>query len=372
MRAGGTFFKLEIKKYVKMVPAVLLESLLIGLLIVAFGIFASEYVYGEQSIGKIRVGIVSMEDERLSGMLVDFVRSMDSMKENCSFEMMEEAAAYEGLEDGSIYAAVILPEGLVDGIMNGQNIPAKVVFSSSHSGVETDVFRERAQGGGRLLATAKAGIYAADELCLMMEHREWIGETEGYLNKAYLQYALNRDRVFRTVEVQATGSYSLVQYYCCALLLVFLSFVGLTLARFSEGKKTAVCGVMEARGVARRWQLSIDVLAYTIVFTLSGMIPAVIFLQGMSQKADFKVITLSGISGLFLVLFAMGLLIRCLVMLTGNHTAGLGVSFLILFVMMTGSGLFIPSAFLPPAVERVGNCLPYHFFHEILLKSICT
>lgn len=371
MRAGGTFFRLEFKRYAKAVPLVFLESILFGILLLVFGMFASKYMYDGQAVGKIKVGIVSMGEEKLSGMLVDFVSSMDSVKESCSFEMMDEAAAYEALKNGSIYAAVILPEGLIDGIMNGQNIPAKVVFAASHSRMETGVFRELAEAGGRLLSAAQAGIYAADELCVMSGHREWIGETEDYLNRAYLQYALNRDRVFKLVEVQATGNYSLLQYYCSALLLVFLSFTGLALAGFSTGTGTAVCRIMEAKGFAKGWQLFLDVFAYTVVFALSGMVPAILFLQGTARKAGFTVMSLSGISGVFMVLFFMGLLLRLVVMLTGNHIAGLGVSFLLLLLLMTASGFFIPRVFLPPAVERVGSCLPYHFFHEMLLKSIC-
>ena len=371
MRAGGTFFKLKIKRYAKAVPLVFWESILFGILIFVFGMFASKYVYGGQAIGKIKIGIVSMEDEKLSRMLVDFVESMDSVEESCSFEMMDEAAAYEGLENGSIYAAVILPEGLIDGIMNGQNIPAKVVLGTSHSRMETDVFLEFAQAGSRLLTTAQAGIYAADELCLSMEHREWIQETEDYLNKAYLQYALNRDRIFKPVDVQATGNYSLLQYYCSALLLVFLSLTGLTLAGFSDCKRTAVSRIMEARGFSRGRQIVLDLFAYTIVFALAGLIPAVLFLQATAKMTGFTVMSFSGITGIFMVLFVMGLLIRLLIMITGNHTAGLGVSFLILLLLMTGSGLFIPQAFLPPTVARVGNYLPYHFFHQMLLKSIC-
>ena len=93
MRAGGTFFRLEMKRYAKAVPIVFLESILFGIMILVFGIFASKYVYGEQAIGKIKVGIVSIEDEKLSGMLVDFVSSMDSMKESCSWKAFTLASA---------------------------------------------------------------------------------------------------------------------------------------------------------------------------------------------------------------------------------------------------------------------------------------
>ncbi len=370
MRAGGIFFKLEVKKYVGAVPGIFLESLLFGLLILIFGAFASKYMYGTQSIGKIRVGVVSMEDEKLSGMLTDFAATMDSMRESCSFEIMDEDTAYRRLKEGSIYAAVIIPEGMVDGIMNGQNIPATVLFGTAAGRIETEVFREFADAGGRLLGTAQAGIYAADELCIDTGNKEWIRETEDYLNKTYLQYALGRDTVFHLNEVQATGDYSLVQYYSAALLLSFLSFAGLMLLRLSRNRQTVFSRTVGARGFGVMGQTFADILAFVAVFTLSGMIFCVFCLQLTAQKTGFSVLSVTALSGLFAVLFCMGLFLRLLVLITGNRTAGLGVSFVILLGMMIASGLFLPSSFLPKAVEKAGNYFPYRLWLEIVLKSM--
>lgn len=367
MKAGRTFFRMECKRYFQAVPAILLESILFGLLILSFGIFAARYVYGNRTIGTIRVGIVSEEEDELSRMLVKFVSSMDSMEESCSFELMDEAKARRELEDGSIYAAIILPRGMFDGIMNGENIPATVLFSTSYSRMEADVFRELAGTGSRLLTAAQAGIYAADDLCLKLEKQDWIQATEDYLNKAYLDYALNRTSVFKLEEVNAAGSYSLIQYYGTSLLLVFLSFAGLIMGKSAGSVETSLSKVMSARGYSKMRQLAADAIAFSVVFSLFGEIAGVLFWQLAGRKIGFH-ISLSDLPSLFFLFLSMGIFIRILIGITGNNGAGIGVAFLILLVMMTAAGLLIPQAFLPETMERIGKYLPYRIWLEAALE----
>ncbi len=369
MKAGWTFFLLELKRYGKRIPVIFLESLLFASLILAFGFFAVRYVYGNRVIEKIQVGIVSSEDEEVSGMLVKFVSSMDSMEESCSFEMMEEETARQRLEDGSIHAAIILPEGMIDSIMNGQNIPATVLFGAVYSRMETEVFKELAATGSRLLTTAQAGIYAADAVCLEQKRYDWVQETEEYLNKAYLKYVLNRTAIFKLEEVDATGGHSLIQYYGGALLLVFLSFAGLAMGKTAESTQTALRGIMAARGYHKEWQMIMDALAFAFIFTLFSIAVGIPFLQIIGKSADFTV----GIGDFFLLLrvfFTMGIFLRILIGITGNKAAGLGISFLILMILMTASGLFLPQSFLPRTFlesSNAGEYLPYKIWLEAIL-----
>lgn len=366
MKAGWTFFRLELKRYGKMIPGMLLGSLLFAALILCFGLFAVRYVYGNQVIGNIKVGVVSLEDEKVSKMLVKFVSSMDSMEEICSFELMEEDTARKGLTDGSIYAAVILPEGMMDSIMDGRNIPARVLFSTAYSRMETEVFKELAGAGSRLLTTAQAGIYAADELCSESKRSEWIQVTEDYLNGAYLEYVLNRTAIFKLEEVNAVRGHSLIQYYSAALLLAFVSFVGLIMGRASENAGTALRGIMSARGCYRGWQFTMDVLAYAVVFMLFSTTVGISFFKMMGKSAGFSV-EIPEIFMLSVLFFSMGIFIRALIGITGNKTAGLGIAFVILLVMMAAAGLFLPQAFLPRAFSSAGEYFPYKVWLEAVL-----
>lgn len=365
MKAEWIFFKCNCKKYGKAVPVILAESILFGLLLLAFGAFATKAVYGEKSIGEIKVGIVSEEEDTLTGMLVKFIGGMDSM-ENASFTVMEEEEAYEALEKGNIYAAVIVPKGMLEGILNGNNIPAKIVFSTAFSQMETEVFREMANAGGRLLSTAQAGIYASDGLCRELGMEDSIQETEDYLNQAYLDYALNRTAVFKLQEVNAAGKVSIVQYYGAALLFIFMSFAGIMLGRSFRICADAFSGVMKAGGLSEGKQYLLDTMAFMLVFALLGILPAgllgfVYFSQGAGNIPE-----MSGIFLLFLTLLSLGSFIKMTVGLTGNKAGGLGAAFLLLTALMFGAGLFLPQAFLPLWLEKLGGLSPY----RIWLKAV--
>ena len=265
MKAGWIFWKLECKKYIKMIPFILLESVIFGLILLVFGIYASKSLYGERSMGVIRIGIVSEEESSLSGMLVNFVSSMESMEESCQFVTMEREQAYDALSDGSIYAAVILPEGMVESILNGTNLPATVVFGNTYSKVETAVFKEMAGAGERLLATAQAGIYAADALCIQLGKTDRIQEAEDILNAAYLRYALKRAEVFDLREVVATGGMGTKGYYTVSLLLVFMSFAGIAMGRYASVRTEDFQRVLSARGIGLVRQYLLESGAFATV-----------------------------------------------------------------------------------------------------------
>lgn len=367
MRAGWILFTLEFKKYSKAIPALLLESVFFGVLLLSFGYFAASAVYGEKSIGEIRVGIVSKEEDKLTDMLVGFAGSMDSMEGICHIERMSEETARKALSEGIVYAAVFLPEGIVESIMNGQNLPAKVVFSDSYSRMETEVFRQLADAGVGLLQTAQAGIYAADELCVALNEEEKIKETEDYLNRAYLEYALNRQAVFKLQEVNAAGKGSLLQYYGVAVLLMFLSFAGLILGRRAKTKEDALSSILRAGGCGSVSQYLAEHFAFAGVFCLFGIPVSFPFLQ-LIRKAEGKQL-LGGEEGivLLLVLFTMGVCLRSLIELTGSSYGGIGILFVLLLLGMFLSGLFVPPAFLPQSLTEIGKVLPYTLFRESLL-----
>jgi len=219
MKAGFLYFKLQCKRYSRILPVILTESLLIAAFIVILGSVSMKVLGESRAFAQIEVGVVSKEDAALTGLLVSFVEGMDSFEENCSFVLMDEDKAYEALERGDLYAAVFLPEGVLESILNGTNIPAKVVLSRACSELETAVFKEVADAGGRLLSIAQAGIYAADALCIELKCRELIPQAENYLNDAYLEYALNRETIFELEEVSATGKVGVIVYYGISLLL---------------------------------------------------------------------------------------------------------------------------------------------------------
>ena len=370
MKAGWIFFQIQLKKYAKMLPVILAESLLFAGIILAFGVYASGSVYGQKAVEQIRVGIVSGEDSRMMDMLLRFVGSMDSFKDSCHFERMEEQEAYAALSKGEIYGAVFLPERLVEGILDGTNPPARIVLPKSGSRMESAVFTEAAKAGARLLSAAQAGIYAADDFLRAEGRADRIEEAEAYLNEAYLSYALNRTAVFKLKEVSAWGKTGMFSYFGAALLLVFLTFAAMIMGRFSERCGTEFSRVISSFGLGTMKQYIGDTLAFSVIVTvLGGIIGFPVLLLCMRQEGMGSM-NVAGLLLVLLTLAALGAFVRLLMEITGKEGGGMGAAFTVLLFMMTASGLLLPPAFLPVWLEKAGRVFPFRFFRQILLTAM--
>ncbi len=359
-------FKLEIKRLTGMLPLILMETLFFGFIIFGVGAFATRAMYGEKAVGEIKVGIVADDEDSLTGMLVKFVQSMDSVKDTTSLVLLSEEEARAQIAKGEIYAAILMPEGIVDSIISGENFPATILLDKGSSRMETEVFEQLTRAGAKLLTIAQAGIYAADEFCMENGMQSHIQQTEDYLNKAYLNYALGRTSFFRIKEVNAVKGVTLTDYYGISLLLAFLSFAGLSLGRYIQVRMGERKRLLRTRGVSIRSQYLIETGAFAGVFALMGMLISVplyfVFIRCVesSFRAAFTWIFLAAIW------CTIGVFIRALLQITGNGAGGIGVCFVILLVLMFASGVFIPTAFLPIWLEKAGNYFPYRGWMEAM------
>lgn len=364
-----TLFKLHGKRYIRLVPTILLETLLFALIVLGIGAYASKALYGEKTIGEIRVGVVASENE-MTELLLSFVESMDSMKDTVSFTLLSGEQARSQLKGGDIYAAVILPDGLVEGILSGENIPARILLGNSRGRVETEVFVQLAGAGARLLTTAQAGIYAADRLCREMERLDLIGQSEDDLNQAYLNYALGRSSLLREREVDALNGGSLTDYYGVSLFLAFLTFVGTGFGKAMQVRVSERERIFQARGVGAIGRYLADVTAFAGVFAFIGSLMGVPVFLWLSGKAGSTFHVSFCWLWMVVICAGAGIFLRMLFQITGNGTGGIAAVFLFLLICMLASGIVIPPAFLPVWAEQFGKHLPYKGWMDELTAAL--
>lgn len=357
-------FKMELKRFVGMLPLVLIETLLLGFIAAGVGVYASRAVYADKAVGEIRAGVVAEHEEPMTKMLIQFVQSMDSLKDRVSLELLSEEEARKKLESGELYGAVVIPEGMVDSILSGENLPASILFGSGYNQAETLVFAQLAQAGAKLLTTAQAGIYAADAFCIEKGRQDLKSQTEDYLNEAYLEYALGRASVFQREEVTAVKKTSLSDYYGISFVFAFLSFAGLSFGRCVQVKVCSRKKELNLRGIHIGEQYLIETGAFALILAVLGMLISlpVFFLLSGSEDSTFQA------AGTWIFLTVMWLVLGCflkmLIQITGNSAGGIGLCFVILLACMFASGSFLPPAFLPVWIERAGNSLFYRGWME--------
>lgn len=354
-----TLFKLELKRLAAMLPFILLETILFGVIAAGVGIYASKAVYADKVIGEIKAGVVADGEDQMTKMLVQFVQSMDSLKGTVSLELLTEEEAGEQLESGELYGAVVIPEGMMDSVLSGENIPASILFGSGYSQMETQVFAQLARTGAKLLTVAQAGIYAADAFCIEEKRQDLLKQTEDYLNESYLEYALGRGSIFSREEVTAIREVGLSDYYGISLFFAFLSFAGLSFGRCiqekADGRKKMLC----VRGISIREQYLIETGAFAMIFALFGTLAGLPVFCLLANYTD-SVFQMAW-TWIFLIFIWLvtGCFIKMLLQITGNSVGGIGICFVVLLACMFASGVFLPSAFLPVWMERAGNALFY-------------
>lgn len=358
-----TLFRLELKKFAGMLPVILAETILVGLVLFGIGFCASRAVYGERAVGEIKVGIVTQGEDNLTEMLIRFVESMDSIKDTVSFVRLSESEARKELSAGGLSAAILVPEGIVDSVNSGENLPATILLADDYSQAETEVFARFAEAGAKLLTVAQAGIYAADALCVEEGYPERIAQSENYLNREYIDYAMGRSSFFKEMEISVSSGMSMTDYYGITLLIAFLSLTGLSFGKTMEVRSGDREKMLGARGIGAGERYLTETAAFGCVFALLGTIAGLLlYLLLPGSLFAFR----AGWLWMWLLWFSLGIFLRFLFQITGNHAGGILLCFGILMALMLASGIFIPAAFLPASVEKAGDFLPYKRWIDIL------
>lgn len=140
------------------------------------------------------------------------VASLDSVGSLCEFTYTDKEEGTKLLERGEIFALMELPPGLLEGIIDGSNIPVTITFPEN-SGLEAAVFKELTQAGTSILGTAQAAIYSTDDYLIGHQMQSSIRQAEKDLNTVFMRYALSREAYFRTEKVSASGDVTTAVFY---------------------------------------------------------------------------------------------------------------------------------------------------------------
>ena len=215
MKSYFILIQLEVKRALKRLGYLYLGMAALLILAGTAAFLTGRLAYGDRVSERISIGVVLPENDRLAGKAMSMAASLESVSSLCDFVTVDGKTAEEGLKNGEFYAVMKIPEGLVESIMDGTNLPVRVVFPGKAS-VEGRIFRELTEAGAAILGSAQAGIYAGDQVIQTKgesmglspeESQEAIACSEQDLNEIYLSYSLAREDYFLAQKVSATGDW---------------------------------------------------------------------------------------------------------------------------------------------------------------------
>lgn len=357
---------LELKRTIKLMPAMLFEAgiLLVILGAIAFGV--GKLLYRDSSIVQINVAVIEEEENPLTELAVNYVQGMESISKSCQFTIVTKEEGFSMLEDGKAAAVIYLPEGMMEGILNGNNVPAQVFFPED-AGIESALLKELADAGIHMLKVAQAEIYGVYDTAKNYGALDRISALETDIDMYNLAFALDRLALFKTRHLSATGSLTFLQYGIASGSIFFLLLIGMACYPMMQPYPDALRRQLKRSeiGIGRqcfgKWLCGLCSMVLSSLFFLF-LVKWIMAMLGYS--AWLPEIGLRQIGTAVIILICIATFIFMIFQIANSGSAAIMILFFLSTLMIYFSGGIMPSAFLPKAVQSIGKILPTTYLIE--------
>lgn len=350
----------ELKKALAALPQLLAGAIALIIFIGAIAFCCVQILYHRTATGAIPVALVVEEDSSMMDWAMDFTKEMESTSSLFSFTIMNDNDARNSLKNGSVSALMVIPEGVIDSILSGTNIPIQVIFPSE-SDIATVLLQELTMAGGKTLASAQAGIYTTTDLYLTYGHKKDLKASYDEINRTNLKYALARDLLFRRVNVSSTGSLSTENYYLCSAILLFLFLAGTSCSSFLSRENRAFYQKLKHCQSGALSVTAARMLTTFLLYLGMGLFLFCFCLFVFFQDSGRVFPVLSSMADLAAVILFTSAFVCMVYDVTRTVSEGILALSITSLLMLFVSGIFIPSAFFPQALRQIGQFLPTSF-----------
>ena len=364
MEKFGNYFWIQIKRAGKSLPSILLQAaILMGIAALLFQMILNMRE-GSADRQKVKIALVGdLSDPYLEWGLYA-LENLDVMHFAVEFVPMAKEEAVQKLDKGQAYA--VIPEGLVDSIMRGENKKITYVTAGGSADMISIMIREVMEAMSVLLVETQNAIYGMQRVMENhgLESRMWEATEE--INLRYFDLFFNRTEVYETDLIGISNELSFFGYYVCSMLLFFLLLWGIACSPLFVKKDLAFQKLLRARGQGIWAQVIGEYAAYAVLMTVGFLLIALPLLAGAEYlqfsipewgKAGF------GEQMFFLVqVFPVTALLSAfqlfLFELVSGIVNGVLLQFLSAICMGYLSGCFYPLSFLPEGIRRIAAFLP--------------
>lgn len=376
MKRRMLYLCMELNKTLRLLPRMLMQAVLLMVLmgLVAFGGVKS--MDREPLAVSVDIAVAVQDDDALTQMALGFVESMESVSEFCRFRQVSEEEGLALLAQEEVTALILLPERLVDGIVNGQN-PSVEIYFAEHAGIEAVLFKELTDAGASLLNVAQAEIYGANDTAAEYGFTDRLRMMEMEIDGYNLAFALDRLALYEIRQLSVTGQMNILQYFAASAAVLFLLLSGMALYPLMQPEPAVFRRQLARQGVGLGWQ---DFCQWLCGFVSMGLIsilllavvrflPAGMEAVGQEPHAWTQAAELlqrrqnaghMGASAILIVcsLMLISTCVYCIYSLTDSRISGILLLFVVSLMMIYLSGGLAPSIFLPETMQKLGGRLP--------------
>lgn len=358
--------RIQIKRVGKSIPAILLPAAaLVG---IAALLFQMIWSMDEDSADKKKVEIAlvgDLTDPYLKlGMYV--LEDMDPVHETITFLPMSEEEAVRKLDRGQITAYAVIPEGLVESIMRGENKKVTYVTGEGSAEMVSILVRELLDAVSTFLVETQNSVYGMQRILEKYDMEEQIPAATVEFDLRYMDLFLNRAQIYEVKEIGLSNELSLPGYYVCSMLLLFLLLWGIASSPLFVKKQLAFQKLLRVGGQKLWMQVVGEYVSYVLLMAVCVLALAAILTAGIrAAQLPVPEWEAAGPGAMFLltvqalpVMAMISALQLFLFEMVSDIVSGVLLQFLSAVCMGYLSGCFYPVSFLPSGIRKISSFLP--------------
>ncbi len=359
-------WKLELKRMCRLLPGMIAEAALLLIVMGAITFGVTKLLYRDATVIQIKIAVIEEEENPLTDLALQYIQSMESIAQTCQFLVVTKEEGFSMLDRGTAVAALVLPGGMIDGILHGNNVPVQVYFPQD-AGIESALLKELTEAGVGMLRVAQAQIYGIYDTAQQYGVLEQLSVLEADIDRFNLAFALERLALFRTREISVAGNLSIIQYGIAGGVIFFLLLLGMACYPMMQ-PHTAVLqrqllreGVSIGRQCFGKWLCgfcSMGIGFGFFMWLVKGILSKLHLSAWMPGGGLWRYLTY------LIILLCVTTFVYFIFQVAGNGISAILLLFFLSVVMVYCSGGFLPSAFLPEAVRTVGKFLPTTYLIE--------
>ncbi len=369
MRAAK-YFLLQTKRFLRCVPfVVLLSGLLLLCLLIGFGVSAQKEAEGQT---KYELGVVGDPSDTYLSLGMAALQNLDNTRFAIHLQFLDGETAEAALENGTLNAYIVVPDGFIDDAMRGDVGTLSFVTKPSAVGTVDYVKDELLSVISTILVESQHGAYAAAGVGADYADLDY-GKTATEATLSYVDLILSRGKLYKAETLGVVSGLSLVPSVFCGVILYLVLLLAIGFGPVFAKSDPALHRLLASMRFGATWQVLCEygafllalILTATVLFGLLfslGGVPLTALLS-VRPDADF-------FFALWLILAVFASMQFLLYEATGGIAAGVLSQFLCATALCYFSGCFYPLHFFPDAIQVLAPYLPTGAAHRLLSGTL--
>ena len=358
--------KAYLKRVLLFLPYVLCYFLALGIAMLALVMYASEFLFEDNTDSIVSVACYVPDDSAYSRLGIDIVQKMDSVKHTVDINMVNsEKKVLRLVEDGDAVAGIIIPEGFIENMGTPDAKQAQIIYRDADT-YEEHIVNDLIYAMSDLLGTTQCAILTAGELAeeLGVDQKD-VYSIEGDVQNKLLDYVLNRKNMFRTMDIdELVAKYGVRERLTASYTLYIIMMSVFVISFFFKGNSPIFRARAKLSGI-KTWKLFLLESACTAV--MMYLLYLLLFTALFFIFDTTKLLSLVTVIPAILIVAVIGTAL-CYVVKSpaavSYITFGAGTSLMYL------AGGLIPLDYMPKFFQTAAVYNPLYYLIQFFLRSM--